>query len=89
MLFQRSVTIFIIILSAFSFLFAGCSNVTQEKYDKLQAGMSFEDVEDLLGKPGECSAALGAKNCRWGSQGKNIKIKFIGDKVVFYTSTGL
>ena len=89
MFLQRIVTMFIVILATCLFLFTGCSNVTQENYDKLKAGMSFDEVADLLGGPWECSSALGAKNCTWDSNGKSVKIKFIADKIVFYSSTGL
>jgi hypothetical protein len=52
-------------------------------------GMDYKAVTAILGEPGKCDDMLKAKNCVWGDEAKNINIKFIGDKVVFYTSTGL
>jgi hypothetical protein len=52
-------------------------------------GMSYEDVVKILGNANTCDATMGAKSCMWGSEQKNISIKFIADKVVFFTSKGL
>ena len=44
-------------------LLAACSKVNQENYAKLKAGMSKQEVESLLGAPGECAGALGMTSC--------------------------
>jgi len=71
------------------FFFMGCSNVNQENYEKISMGMDYKAVTDILGKPGKCSDILAANSCIWGDDAKNIKIKFVGGKVVFYSSNGL
>ena len=80
-LFQTKLLITVII---FVFLFASaCNKITQENYEKLKIGMTYEEVIDILGKAQECSSAIGMTNCRWGNDEKFIKIKFIAGKVVF------
>ncbi|MHA5864402.1 outer membrane protein assembly factor BamE domain-containing protein, partial [Pseudomonas aeruginosa] len=44
---------------AFCVVLAACSKINQENYSKLKAGMSKAEVEAILGKPTECSGALG------------------------------
>jgi hypothetical protein len=69
---------------------AGCSSkVSQENYNRLKAGMSYDDVVAVLGEPGKCTSAIGLKNCKWGDEKKYINIQFAGQKVVFYSGEGL
>lgn len=70
-------------------LLAACSPVTQENFAKLQAGMSRAEVEELLGKPGECAGALGMSSCTWGQKNRFISIQFAGDKVMMFSGQGL
>jgi Domain of Unknown Function with PDB structure (DUF3862) len=71
------------------FFAAGCSKLSQENYNRLKIGMSYDDVVAVLGEPGECNSAVGFKNCRWGDEKKYINIQFAGQKVVFYSGEGL
>ena len=74
----------------FSLLFlSGCSKLTQENYEKLKLGMTYEEVADILGQPQECDSAIGMTHCRWESYGKYIIIQFIADKVVLFSAKGL
>jgi hypothetical protein len=66
-----------------------CSQVTQENYEKIKLGMTYEEVADILGKAQECNSSIGMTNCRWESNGKYIKIHFIADKVVLFSAKGL
>jgi len=66
-----------------------CSRVNNENYRKIEVGMEYSNVIDILGKPTECDAVLNAKGCSWGTQSKSISIQFVADKVVFFTSTGI
>lgn len=68
---------------------AGCNPITQENFAKLEAGMSRQQVEELLGKPGECAGALGMSSCTWGEQKRFISIQFAGDKVLMFSGQGL
>jgi len=70
-------------------LLAACSPVTQENFAKLHAGMSRPEVEELLGKPGECAGALGMSSCTWGQKNRFISIQFAGDKVMMFSGQGL
>lgn len=70
-------------------LLAACSPVTQENFAQLKAGMSRVEVEELLGKPGECAGALGMSSCTWGQKNRFISIQFAGDKVMMFSGQGL
>lgn len=68
-------------------LLAGCgSKVTQENFDKIQAGMSREDVKAILGEPTESSGvsvgALSGDSWVWKKDGTVITIQFVGGKVL-------
>lgn len=66
-----------------------CSKVNQENYSKLSAGMSKAEVETLLGKPTDCSGALGMSSCTWGDQKSFISVQYAGDKVLMFSGQGL
>ncbi len=77
-------------IAAISLLFfSGCSKVNQENYKKISLGMEYKAVTDILGDPGKCDDILKANSCTWGDKAKIINIKFIADKVVFFSSNGL
>ncbi|WP_349570782.1 outer membrane protein assembly factor BamE domain-containing protein [Azotobacter salinestris] len=71
-------------------LLAACNDrLNQENYSRLKPGMTRPEVEQLLGKPVECSGALGFSSCTWGDQQKFISIQFGGDKVLLFSGQGL
>jgi uncharacterized lipoprotein NlpE involved in copper resistance len=70
-------------------LLIGCSSLTQENYDKIKLGMSFQEVEKLLGSGPICDSALGMKSCTWGSADKFVKVQFVSEKVVLHVAKGL
>ncbi|MBA1276377.1 MULTISPECIES: hypothetical protein [Pseudomonadaceae] len=76
-------------LLALVVLLTACSPVTQENFAKLKAGMPRAEVEELLGKPGECAGALGMSSCTWGQKNRFISIQFAGDKVMMFSGQGL
>ncbi len=84
---RKKLVVFLLIAS-FSFL-TGCTKLTRENYDKLKAGMTTEEIVKILGKADYCRKGLGAKSCTWGNDVKNIKIRFVADRMVFHSSTGL
>ncbi len=51
--------------------------------------MGYADVRTLLGEPAACSDVLTVKSCRWGDEQRNIKVNFVADQVVLYSSIGL
>mgnify|MGYP006171432627 CR=1 FL=1 len=70
-------------------LLAACSKVNQDNYSKLKAGMSKQEVESLLGAPGECAGALGVTSCTWGDEKSFISVQYAADKVLMYSGQGL
>ncbi|MBN1839431.1 MAG: DUF3862 domain-containing protein [Campylobacterales bacterium] len=68
---------------------AGCSKVSKENYDKIDVGMSFKEVNAILGKANTCDALIGMSDCTWGDEKQYIKIKFVADKVMLIHSKGL
>ena len=68
----------------------GCSKVNKENYGKINIGMSYEDVVEVLGKPDTCEdSVIKTKSCMWGSADKLIKIKFVADTVAWRSSKGI
>ena len=67
----------------------GCSKLNRENYDKIKVGMDYQEVVSIIGEPDKCDSVLGAKNCIWGNENKNITIKFIVDKVAVPSMKGL
>ena len=61
----------------------------QENYSKLSAGMAKSEVETLLGKPTDCSGALGMSSCTWGDKNSFISVQYAGDKVLMFSGQGL
>lgn len=85
---KSPIKFFVVALLLFLSL-TGCSKLNQENYDKIKVGMDYQQITELIGDPDKCDAALGAKNCIWGNDKKNITIQFIADKVVFPSMKGL
>lgn len=70
-------------------LLAACSAVNQENYNKLKTGMDYDEVVKVLGKPSQCSEALGTRSCLWGDETHNINANFIAGKAVLYSSKNI
>lgn len=70
-------------------LVSSCSKLTQENFDKIKADMKYSEVVELLGDPSRCDTLLIAKSCIWGDEKKKIDIKFVANKVVLTSSSGL
>ena len=84
----KLVVLAIFMVSLFSFV--GCSKVSKENYDKIEIGMSYEDVVGVLGKPDTCEEpVLKTRSCIWGTSEKQIKIKFVGEIVAWRSSKGI
>jgi hypothetical protein len=68
-------------------LLAGCgSKITQENFDKIQTGMSQDEVTAILGKPTESSSVsfgtLSGGAWVWKKNGTLITIQFANGKVL-------
>jgi len=66
-----------------------CSNMTKENYSKIQTGMSYEEVTDILGEADNCTSKLGVSSCIWGDKEKFISIQFIADKASFFSNKNI
>jgi hypothetical protein len=75
--------------TALVLLTVGCSRLTQENYEKLKPGMSYDEVAKILGRPEKCSEVLGIQNCSWGDQQRGISASFVGGKAVLYASQNI
>lgn len=78
-----------LIIAALILLFNGCSKVTKKNYDKIESGMSYEDVVKLIGKSEGCSETLGISSCEWKNGDANIVVTFVLDQVTIKTSDAL
>ena len=79
----------VVALLAGCLLLAACNKVNQDNYAQLKPGMAKDEVENLLGKPGECAGALGMSSCTWGDKNSFISVQYAGDKVLMFSGQGL
>jgi outer membrane protein assembly factor BamE (lipoprotein component of BamABCDE complex) len=88
---NRIGTVAVIALVAFVLAgVVGCNKVSRENYDKVQPGMTVQQVKDILGNPDETKSGgvnvLGVSadktTMTWKSGDKNITVTFVGDNVV-------
>lgn len=70
-------------------LLCGCSNLTMENYQKIEVGLEYPTVVEILGKPDNCSEALFVRNCIWGNEQKNITVSFLNNQVILFTSSNI
>ena len=70
-------------------ILAGCTHVNQDAFSQLDAGMSIEDVEGILGKPQSCHDQLGRMECVWKDKDREIRVSYVNQKVVVYSTSGL
>jgi hypothetical protein len=86
---SRRISVVVLIALIAVSLVVGCSKINKENYDKIQVGMTYDEVEALLGTPDEAKDVIGTRSCVWGKAPQTISIKFVGDKVVFHSAEGL
>ena len=68
---------------------AGCSKLTMKNYNKLKAGMNYNEVVNTIGSPDKCSDMLGMRNCVWGDEKRSVTITFAGDRVLFFSANNI
>lgn len=66
-------------------LAAGCSKATPENYDRLESGMSRDEVHAVLGKPDDVSGGgvgrMTLMTERWNGREHTISVTFAGDQL--------
>lgn len=67
----------------------GCSKLTLENYNRIEPGMSYEEVTKLIGSPAKCDDVMGLRNCAWGDEKKSINVTFAAGKVLLFSSSNL
>lgn len=70
-------------------LMLGCSKLTLENYNKISAGMTYEEVTQLIGSPDQCDDVLGVRSCEWGDETRSVNVSFLGGKVILFSSSNL
>jgi hypothetical protein len=78
-----------LVILSLCFLVVACGNLSQENYDKIKVGMSYQEVEKILGSNPTCDSAMGVKSCTWGTAEKHVKVQFVADKVTLHSAKGL
>lgn len=86
---RRFAVVTLVLCVAVSLMTIGCSKISKENYDKIEVGMTYDEVTAIIGAPDETKDVIGTKSCVWGKAPKTISIKFVGDKVVFHSAKGL
>jgi hypothetical protein len=66
-----------------------CSKLTLENYNKIQAGMSYDEVIGLIGPPEKCDDVMGLRSCAWGDEKHSINVTFAANKVLLFSSSNL
>lgn len=78
-----AVIVFVVIIGA------GCSRLTMDNYNKIQAGMAYNEVVNILGPPDKCSDVIGMRSCEWGDEKKSITVALVGDKVILFSANNI
>ena len=81
-------TITIILVGIFVLLM-GCSKVTPENLKKINSGMTYAEVQKIIGDPANCESKIGLKSCVWEEGDKRIKVQFLAEKVLLFSSKNL
>jgi hypothetical protein len=67
------------------FLFGCFDRLTQENFNKVEKGMTFEEVVAILGQPTDSKSVgvgpLSATSSKWSNAKVEISIKFVNNKV--------
>lgn len=65
---------------------SGCAEqrLTLSNYDKLDAGMTRAQVEEILGTPARCDGAMGIASCVWGDEQRYVQAQFVGGKALAF-----
>lgn len=70
-------------------LLCGCNKLTMENYQKIELGLEYGAVVEILGQPDHCSEVLLVRNCLWGNEKKNINVSFLNNQVILFSSSNI
>lgn len=70
-------------------LLSACGKLSEANYARLKAGMSYEEVSQIIGRADQCSETIGVKRCTWGNAESNISADFVADKAVLFSSKNI
>ncbi len=80
----------LMIIISTAMLLIACNQLSMENYDRLETGMKYTEVTNIIGKPDSCDEKLGARSCLWGKlDGVHIKGKFINENAIFLSHKNL
>jgi hypothetical protein len=68
---------------------SACSKITVENYNKIQVGMKYDEIKQLLGTPTKCSDVLTVKTCVWGDDKHYVQVSFVADQVLLFNSENI
>lgn len=73
-------------LAALLAVLAGCGKINRDNFDRIEEGMSKQQVSQLLGQPSESSGAslfgISGDSSVWRSDGTEIDVQFFNGKVI-------
>ena len=68
---------------------AGCSKLTLENYNKINVGMGYDEVTQLIGEPEQCDDVMGIRHCTWGDETRSAQVNFVAGQVLIFSSSNL
>jgi len=78
-----------ILLLGLALVILSCSKLTLENYNKIEVGMKYDEVTQLIGQPDHCDDVMGARSCEWGDEKRSIHVSFLADQVMLFSSNNL
>ncbi len=90
--FNQTLLKSLLLICVFTVLGACVSKINQENYERIQRGMTLEEVKAILGEPTESKSAgvgglVSGTSAIWKANGITIDIKFLNGKVQLKTFT--
>ncbi len=66
-------------------MLAACSKVSEDNFEKIEEGMTEEQVTAILGKPTEATSrsvlGVSGTTSRWSGNGAEITVRFVNGRV--------
>ena len=78
-----------LLLTCSILLLSGCNKLTQSNFSKIQSGMSYQEVSDILGEATNCKGKFGISSCIWGDKDHYISIQFVSDKATIFSQKNI